>query len=202
MANKTFSNVSNQTNPETVIDDYALARIDYRVRQLAKRFNLPEDQQEDCRHDMVVELLSAFQRFNPDKAKRETFINRVLDRFVKYTTRVRCTHRRRPSDSPIHFDDIASGYQPIINDPPTGQLDEQGQCELRLDMDTAIARMPGRLQRVCRFLMEFRPAEAAERLGICRQSIYRNISEIREYLTGAGLGMSENGATNSPRLQM
>ncbi|MCK4626918.1 MAG: hypothetical protein KAV00_16520 [Phycisphaerae bacterium] len=43
----------------------------------------------DCRHDMVVELLPAFRRFNPDKANREIFINRVLDRSVKYTTRIR-----------------------------------------------------------------------------------------------------------------
>lgn len=192
----------NPPTRNTLIDDYALARIDYRVRQLAERFNLPQDQQEACRHDMVVELLSAFRRFNPDKAKRETFINRVLDLFVKYTTRVRCTHRRRPSDNPIHFDDIAPGYQPVINDPPTGQIDEQGRCELRIDMDAAVARMPSRLRRVCRLLMKFDPAEAAKQLGICRQSIYRNIWEIRGYLAGAGLGTSKNGATNSPRLQM
>ena len=193
---------TNKLPAEQLIDDYALERIDFRVRRMAGQFDLSEDEQEDYRHDMVVELLGAFDRFDPGKAKRETFVNRVLDKFVKYAIRTRCTHRRRVCDSPISFDDIAPGYQPVVNDSRAGQLDEQGQRELRLDMKTAVARMPERLQRVCRLLMEFDPAEAAEQLGICRQSIYRNIAEIRQYLDAAGLGTSENRATDSRQVQM
>jgi len=185
-----------QPPAEQLIDDYALERIDFRVRRLAIQFDLSEDEQEDYRHDMVVELLSAFDRFDPGKAKRETFVNRVLDKFVKYATRIRCTHKRRPCDSPLGFDDVTLGFQPVVNDPRSGQIDEQGRVELRLDMEDALARMPERLQRVCRVLMEFDPAEAAEQLGICRQSIYRNIAEIRPYLAAAGLKMPGNSATD------
>ncbi len=194
-----MASTENRSNP---IDHYAMDRIDFRVRRLAIQFNLSQDEQEDYRHDMVVELLSAFSRFDPGKAKRETFVNRVLDKFVKYITRIRCTHRRRACDSPIHFDDIAPGFQPVDDDPPKGQRDEQGQRELRLDMKAALGHMPKRLQRVCRLLMDFGPAKAAAQLGICRQSIYRNIAEIRQYLTAAGLGMSQNGATDSRQVQM
>jgi len=191
------------TNPaDQPIDAYALARIDYRVQELADRFNLPGDQQEDLRHDMVVELLSAFQRFNPDKAKRETFINRVLDRFAKYMTRIRCTHRRRACDSPIHFDDVAPGFGSVSNQPATGQLDEQARRELRADVSLVISRMPERFQRTCRALMTFGATDAAEQLGICRQSIYRNIAEIREHFVRAGVGFPENSATNPGQLQM
>ena len=187
---------------EQWIDEYVLERIDFRVRHLASQFDLSEDEQEDCRQDMVAEVLGAFHRFDPDKAKRETFVNRVLGKFVKYATRIRCTHRRRACDSPAHFEDVSPGYQPVVNDMRAGQFDEQGQRELRLDMDAAIARMPERLQRVCRLLMECGPTEAAAKLGICRQSIYRSIPQIREYLTRAGLAIPENSATDSPQLQM
>ena len=188
--------------PEQLIDQYALERIDFRVRRLASQFDLSQDEQEDYRQDMVVELLSAFGRFDPGKAKRETFVNRVLDKFVKYATRVRCTHIRRACDSPLGLDDVCLGFQPVVNETRAGELDEQGQRELRLDMAAAIARMPERLQRVCHLLMELDPADAAEELGICRQSIYRNIGEIRQYLAAAGLGASENGATDSAQVQM
>jgi len=193
---------TNGLSAEQVVDDYALARIDYRVRELTSQFDLSEDEKEDLRHDMVVELLSAFKRFDPDKATRETFINRVLDKFVKHAIRVRCTRQRRACDSPIGFDDIAPGYESAVNDTRSGQLNEQGLCELRLDLRAAIARMPERLQRVCRLLMTFNPTETARKLGICRQSIYRNIREIRGRLIRAGLGISEKGATDSPQLQM
>jgi len=200
MANATFPDVHEQNHD--LIDRYVLDRIDYRVRRLAIQFDLSQGEQEDYRHDMVVEVLAAFDRFDPSKARRRTFVNRVLDKFVKYATRVRCTHRRRACDSPHGLDDVCPGFQPVVNDPRGGQRDEQGRCELRLDMEAALARIPQRLRRVCRVLMTFNPAEAAERLGICRQSIYRNIAEIRRYLTAAGLGVSEKHATDSLQVQM
>lgn len=200
---KTSPNVCNQNNTNsTVIDAYALARIDYRVQKMARRFKLPQDQQEDLRQDMAVELLTAFQRFNPDKASRKTFVNRVLDKFVKYTMRNRSIRRRRACDSPIHFDDIFPGFEPVSNDAATGVVDEQVRRELRIDMDAAIARMPKRLRRVCSLLKEFDATEVAEQLGIRRQSVYRIMDEIREYLNRAGVGISENSATDSAQLQM
>jgi len=177
-------------------------RIDFRVRRLADQFDLSGDDQQDLRQDMVLELLGAFERFDPVKAKRETFVNRVLDKFVKYVTRIRCTNLRRTCESPIGFGDVDDGYEPVVNEAAAGQLDEQARCELRIDMDAAIATMPERLQRVCRMLMQFDAAEAAKRLGICRQSIYRNMAEIRRYLAAAGLTPAEDGATDSTQVQM
>jgi len=63
-----------QLTAEQLIDEYALERISFRIRVLTSQFDLSEAEQEDCRHDMVVELLTAFQRFDPAKAKRETFV--------------------------------------------------------------------------------------------------------------------------------
>ena len=187
---------------ERLIDRYVLDRIEFRVRRLTIQFDLSEDDQDDYRQDMVVELLSAFDRFDPGKSKRETFVNRVLDKFVKYAIRTRCTHQRRACDSPLGLDDVCLGFQPVVNEARAGELDEQDRRQLRLDMAPAINGMPERLQRVCRLLMEFSPAEAAERLGICRQSIYRNIAEIRRHLAAAGLDRSGIGATDSPQVQM
>ena len=185
-----------------VIYKYALARIDYRARRQAISFNLSDDEREDLRHDMVAELLRAFKRFDPEKASRETFINRVLDRFVKYSMRSKRTRQNRACNNPACLDDVHPGFQPTVNHPRIGELDEQDRRELHLDLAAVIARMPERLQRVCRALLRLMPAEAAHSLGICRQSIYRNIAEIRAYLSEAGIGISENDATNPARLQM
>lgn len=188
MASKLSSNVSNQNQCPSPIDVYALARIDYRVRRLARRFDLSEADQEDYRNDMVVELQSALRRFDPEKSKRETFINRVLDRYLAYATRNRCTRLRRSCENPLGFDDIHIGYEPIDNDPSHGELSEQGHVGLHIDMASVIGGMPKRLQRACRLLQEFEPAEVAGRLGIHRTSIYRIIREIRERFVAAGLG--------------
>jgi RNA polymerase sigma-70 factor (ECF subfamily) len=169
-----------------IIDDYALARIDYRVRQLWLQFDLSEHDKEDVHHDMVVELLQAMKRFNPAKAKRETFINRVLDRFVLYIMRQRCTRIRRPSDSPLGFEDVSEGFQPCDNDPGQGETSEQDLRDLRLDLPEIIALLPDDLQRVCFVLQRTSGRAAAKELGIGKSTLYRAIADIRQHFVDHG----------------
>ena len=176
-----------RSSGSAVIDEYAIARIDHWANQQAKWLDLPDDTREDIRHDMVVELLQALERFDPSKAKRETFINRVLRCFVRNALRTAYARKRRSCDSPIHLDDIKHGFEPSVNDPRTGELDEHDLCDLRSDGDRIVARMPDRVARVARALMRSGPTEAAEELEIARTSIYRNIKEIRAFFVEAGI---------------
>ena len=80
---------------------------------------------------------------------------------------------------------------PLGNDPGKGERDELALRDLHLDLTAAMDAMPERLRRTCVPLMEFSPAEAAKRLGIHCNSIYRIIADIREYLQEAGLGNLE-----------
>jgi len=176
------------------IDDYALARIDFRVSKLRSQFDLSEHDQEDMRNDMVVELLQAFDRFDPLKSKRETFINRVLDRFVLYVMRQRCTQMRRSCDSPRGFDDVSTGFQPCGNDPAHGERDEQGYRDLRLDLPDVIALLPEDLQRICHVLKHKSGRAAAKELGIGKSTLYRAVADIREHFRKLGYaGVGDNG---------
>jgi len=179
------------------IDDYALARIEYRVKQLRFQLDLSEQDQEDLRHEMVVELLQAMQRFDPDLSKRETFINRVLDRFVPYILRRHCTQMRRAWDSPLGFEDVSDGFQPCGNDPGQGELSEQDIGELRLDLEPVILGMPERDQAVARLLMTYPSSEVAARIGVHRCSMSRIIGRIREHFTDAGVTISEEPRNTS-----
>ncbi len=182
------TNLTPSSNPTTQpIDDYAMARIDFRVHQLRFQFDLSDEDQEDVRNDMVIELLTAFRRFNPSLAKRETFINRVLDRYVLYVMRQRCTQLRHASDTPLSFDQVASEFQPAGNDPRQGQFSEQDLSTLRLDMQSAITRLSKRDQRIARLLMVYTPSEVAKHIGVHRCSMSRIIGRIREQFVKAGM---------------
>ncbi len=191
-----------RSEAEAFIDDYAMERIEFRLRVMSTWWDLSGHDKQDYRHDMVVELLKARRRFNPAKAKRETFINRVLDRYLKYVVRTRSTDSERPFETPIEFDDVAPGFQPVVNDPPGGHGNEQSRRELRLDLEAVIARMPERLRRVCELLKVYTPVEAAARLGMTRQSIYPIMREIRRSLSLAGIRIPKNSLTDSGQLQM
>lgn len=198
----TSNNVASTSSPDD-LDQYALDRIDFRTRELTLCFNLSQEEQDDLRHDMAAEVLQALRRFDQDLASRRTFINRVLDRFVLHTKRARCTRMRRPWEAPVGLDDVYIGFEPVVNDPPAGERDEQDLRELRLDIQQVMARMPEKLQKIAIVLMTCSGREAAEELGIGTSSLYRAIERIRQHFIEAGYsGTPDDGGTLSGQLQM
>jgi DNA-directed RNA polymerase specialized sigma24 family protein len=198
MANATFPNVHNQSLNSNLIDDYVLARIDFRVRQLAGKFNLDENRQADCRQDMVVDLLNAAERFDPAKAKWHTFACRVLDIAVMRFTQLECRRRQREAGRPMGFSQAPDGCPSAVNNPAHEGHDDIAELELRLDVSQVMDRMPQRLRDAAEALKFLSPPEA---LGIHRNSIYRLIAEIRAYFEQAGLGL-EISAADSACLRM
>ncbi len=176
--------------PDPAFDAYVKDRIDFRVRKLALGFALSEDDQDDYRADMTAEVCSAMRRFDPRKAKRETFVSRVLDRFVMYAMRSRCNQMKRPCANPLGFSDISEAFEPVSNDECTGELNEANRIELRLDVELVVARMSDRLQGVARLLMHLSPADTAREMGIHPCSIYRLMDQIRAHFLNVGMNPS------------
>ncbi|MCC6581537.1 MAG: sigma-70 family RNA polymerase sigma factor [Phycisphaeraceae bacterium] len=184
--------------PNPAFDAYIKDRIDFRVLQLTLGFNLSEDDQDDYRAAMVAEVYSAMKRFNPRKAKRETFVNRVLDRYVLYVTRTRCNQMKRPCLNPSRFGSISENFEPTSNDTRQGEMNEARHAELRMDVERVIDEMPKRLQRAARALMRVSPADAARELGLHPSSIYRLMSRIRAYFDLAKLHLVDQPREDLP----
>lgn len=183
--------------PDPVFDAYVKDRIDFRVSQLTLGFNLSEDDQDDYRATMVVEVYSAMKRFDPQKAKRETFVNRVLDRYVLYATRTRCNQMKQPCLNPIGFAEIGETFEPTSNDARKGEMNEAKRTDLRMDVEMVIDRMPKRLQQAARLMMHTSPADAAREMGIHPCSIYRLMDQIRTYFVDAELHHTDKSREDS-----
>ena len=198
---------SNPASPQDhqafLLGDYVRDRIDFRVERLGILFELGEEDKEDLRQRMYLELWRAWRRFNPEASCRETFATRVLDCLFKYLLRGNLNRQQRECDSPLAFDDVTDGFEPVVNEVRGGARDEQALRELRLDIEAVIDGMPERLQRVCRTLMVYSGREAARRLGIGKSSLYRARASIRKRFEAAGIrGFLDEAGTDSPRLQM
>ncbi|HAI10690.1 MAG TPA: hypothetical protein DCM28_03240 [Phycisphaerales bacterium] len=181
------SSLLTSTAPQhDIIDEYALDRIRFRIRQLDSQFELSDEDREDLHNDMVRELLNAFRRFNPLLAQRQTFISRVLDRFVLYAMRQYCMKQERDFENPVGFEQIHVGYEPRINNPSQGELDERDRSDLRMDVIQIVSELPEDLQRVCRVLMEQSGRSAARELGMSKSTLYRAIAQIREHFVERG----------------
>ena len=189
------TNVSSQTDT-TPIDDYVLERIDYRARRLAIQFGLSDEERDDYAQDMVVEVLTAIKKHDPSQSTHKTFINRVLDMFLKNAIRTEIHQRRRECNNPIPLDNVSEGFTPVVNDPRHGELSEVDQLDMKMDFEEILSRMPQQLQCICNLLKDYSVAETAKKLGINRTAIYRHLAEVREYFQRGGYEFSDFCATD------
>ena len=172
---------------EDLINDYALARIDFRVGRLARAFRLSGDDADDLRQEMAAELLKASTRYDPDRSSRNTYINRTLDRYYRHVARRLRNRQRHEAKKPTPISAMKN-FCPAVNEPGKGELSEQERTELRIDLAGILPLMPLKLRRICTALKVHRPRGAAEHLGMHPSTIYRAIGEIRCHFIAAGLG--------------
>ncbi len=197
------ANIGRETPSSSIIDDYVLKRIDFRARQLAIKFQLPDDRRDDLAQEMVVELLTAAERFDPDGAATwHTYASRVLDLAVKKLAQNERRARQRAAGRVLSLSQAPDGCPSVVDPPARGGDGDLAQLELKLDVEAVLARMPQRLRKACELLMRLSPAEAAEALGIHRNSIYRLISEAREYFLDPKSGFADFSAEDSVAVRM
>jgi len=197
------ANIGRETPSSHLIDDYVLKRIDFRSRQLAIKFRLPDDRRDDLAQEMVVELLKAADRFAPNgSATWHTYACRVLDLAVKKLAQAECRMRQREAGRPMGLSQTPDGGPSAVNNPAYEGEDELAQLELRLDIEVVLERMPQRLRQACRLLMHLSPTEAAEAMGIHRNSIYRLIAQARAYFMEPKLGFCNSSAADSASVRM
>ncbi len=201
--NRRAADIGRETFSSHLIDDYVLKRIDYRSRQLAIKFRLSDDRRDDLAQAMVVELLKAATRFDPDgSATWHTYACRSLDLAVKKLTQDECRKRQRKAGKAILFSQLPDGCLSAAKNPAHTVEDGLALLKLKMDVEVVLARMPQRLERVCRLLMVLSPTEAAKVLGIHRNSIYRLIAQIRAYFMDPRMGFCESSAADSAAVWM
>ena len=174
------------TSSGSCISGFGRRRIAYHARQLQKQLQLSWREREELSQELAVGLLEAMKRFDPAKANQKTFIDRVLWRYALHLKRQRLTDSRQIA-LVAHFDDVSPWFEPTCNDAKCGELTEQEQTDLRLDLQAVLAQLPDRDLRIASLLRHYSISDVAALFGMHRSSMYRLIVQLRERLIRAGL---------------
>jgi RNA polymerase sigma factor (sigma-70 family) len=177
----------NEKDASDFIDAYALSRVNYRATRLARAFRLGEHDAEDLRSRMVIQLLRAASRFDPGRASRCTFINRVLDRTYRHIARELRTRREHGTWNPVQFSEshAVAEATAAVRAKGADPADHVARC---IDLDAALASLPRPLRAICEELKHASPREVSERLSLHRSTIYRSIAQVRAHFETCGLG--------------
>lgn len=153
-------------------------QIRFRTDRLGRLFALSTEEIADLRQEIAAEITRAMRRFNPAIASQTTYCKGVMNLWYGN----KCKQLRREAKWRARLEPL----------PPFGSESAEyverrrsaaSEVDLRLDIESAIARLPGELLPVARDLLcgKSIPEIAAAR-GVHRGTVNRIVLQLRVYL--------------------
>ncbi|MGH6895149.1 MAG: hypothetical protein ACREJ5_01175 [Geminicoccaceae bacterium] len=161
------------------VDPRAVQFVRYHARGLAARRAIPGWEVEDYEQDLIADLLARAPRFDPSRASRATFDDRIIRHRV--ATLIAVGARMR------HMDQEVVALPAPETDDEAQVPSIEAQCSICLDLDRFIGGLPERLRCCCRWLMAENRRSAAVAAGLHRSTLYQAARDLRQRAIEAGL---------------
>lgn len=182
------------------INEYAAELIRHKARQLVGKAGFTWSDVRDIEQEMILDLLSRFPKFDPDKAAHSTFAARIVEhkisKLFRYRRREMRDYRRESCslDDPIEDAEgkpirracsFCQGKAAFRLGKRARSREEEAQ--LRIDVSLVLEKLPDDLREVAEQLKTETVSDAARNLGIPRTTLYGNIKRIRSLFEDAEL---------------
>jgi len=179
---------------------YTIKRIRYRASQMVGKHGFIEDDFDDLRQQLMVEVLQRLPRFNSGRAPIKIFISTLIDNrlasLIKHQE-AQCRDHRRVERSlddrvPGEDGDWTTFGDGITEDDARSRLGRAGRSDhervdLALDMALVLSQLDEGDRQLCLELQVKTALEISRETGIRRSGIYERIAEIRKKFIQAGL---------------
>lgn len=183
-----------------VVDPYSARLIKCKARQLVGRVGFTESDRKDIEQDLILDLLRRLSKYNPKRARRNTFIRLVVEHKVASIVEAKkagvrdyrlcsCSLNERLESEEGGF--IERGQ--IVDEEEylrrTGRLSRPAAevRDLRLDVREVVEHLPTRLRELCHLLETDSISEVSRDTGVPRSTLYDSIKRLRGIFTDAGL---------------
>ena len=168
--------VTTASNKPPTIDDYALRTVRYHARKLVRTRAFEKHEREDLEQDLTLHLLERLDKFSPERAQWETFVEHVISHKALDLLRQRQREQRKPQ---MLF------LEPLVHDLEARDTHER-EC-LSLDLAAVLKSLPPDLQDLCERLKFQSISEIAKETGTPRTTLNYAIGRLREHFEKAGL---------------
>lgn len=146
---------------------------------IARDLNLPACERPDICHDLLLEMVPRFERFDPGRASAATFID-VLARHAAHAVRGRYRRRATLSGSiPLDAEGDGADLVDITTDVAARELKRQVQ--------QTVATLPRSLRGLVDMLRDESMSEVRRRSGLGHATFYRRLRDVRLHFLAEGL---------------
>lgn len=177
------------------IEKDAVLLIRIKARQLVGRYGFTKSDREGIEQELMRDLYQHLPRFNPKRANRKTFINRIVEHAVVTLVRRQQAAMRdhRRNGGSLNEDLKApDGRVTKRADTLNAEMNRAGRSDmdgrlLVLDVHVVVAVLPQDLRDLAVRLQTQSMAQAAREMGKARSVVYERVAELRRIFERAGL---------------
>ena len=182
------------------IDAYAVWLIRYKARQLVGQAGFTASDRDDLEQELILDLLGRLPKYDPRRARRNTFIARVVEHRIatliearkagiRDYRRCRCSLNDRFEDEEgrsVERSETLDQEDYLLRTGAQSRPSEELSA-LAIDMAAVFEGLPSGLRDLCRRLGTETVTEISRDTGIPRGTIYESIRKLREIFEDAGL---------------
>ena len=174
------------------LDVYAVKLIRFKARQLSRLSFFGSKDIDDLEQELAIDLYRNMSRFDPKRASKHTFIDRVIENRAASLVAMVRAQSRYSGQSNISWEEILeSGCADDVMSSETSSFFSESNdifdIEVALDFENCLQRMSKELQCLCFLLPFHRPSVISLEMGWSRATFFRRVACLRETFRRAGL---------------
>lgn len=177
------------------VESYAVTKICYQARQLARTHAFHPSDIEDLEQELMLDLLRRLPAFDPSRASRNTFIARVVENRAASLIQAAMAEKRgaQIAHESLHAVSTEEGDarlalgNAVAAENGLWAAGDRGwdeAIELRHDLACVVRRLPPCLAVLCIRLAEETVTEMARATGMSRPAVYDALAEVRRAMAG------------------
>jgi RNA polymerase sigma-70 factor (ECF subfamily) len=179
---------------------YTIKRIRFKASQIVGKHGFAEDDFDDLRQELMLDVLERLPKFNSGRADIKIFISTVVNNRIATLIKrheAECRDHRRVERSldeqvPGDDDDWTTFGEGVTEEDARSRLGRAGRSdhervELTLDVAMALGQLDEGDRQLCLELQVKTPLEISRETGLRRAGIYERIAKIRKKFIRAGL---------------
>ena len=182
------------------IDEYAVQLIRYKSGQLAGKAGFRVSDRDDLEQELVFDLWRRMPRYDPARARRNTFIARVVDHKIaslieaqkaamRDYRRCRWSLNDRTEDADgrsLEREETIDQDDYMLRIGARSRTAEELR-DLAIDVAALLETLPPELRELCRRLEAETVSEISRATGVPRGTLYESIGKLRKICEEAGL---------------
>ena len=173
---------------------FAFRHVSFKARHLIGTYGFTENDIDDIKQELLLDLLERIDDFDPEKGTPATFVARIVERrianMIRYKTqelrdyrRVSCSLDERVRDESGR---MVYRYSTISSEEVRRRMgrsyrSEYEEVEIRLDNETVLDSLPSELQRTAELMRHHSMKETADILRVHRSTVYFRILRLRDF---------------------